>query len=130
MSLSSPFGAATEEAFFSSKTSTTTTSTGSPKKNTALETKSPVTEEEQHSSTMDSSTEQHVGRRSKVSVNKNVHKERKRRRRSVKSVDICKDFNVYLVNVRGAKSKLVSLKAIADDPQVNPDVINLVETNM
>ena len=55
---------------------------------------------------------------------------RRRRRRNVNSKIVSEDFKVYLVNIRGAKSKLVSLQSIADDQQVNPSVINLVETNL
>ena len=64
---------------------------------------------------------------------KTINKKRKRRRgRKTKSDKIVKDndFKVYLVNVRGVSSKQESLKSIIDDPQVNPDVINLLETNL
>ena len=59
------------------------------------------------------------------------HVKRKRRRRGgVHRKPVSKDFIVYLVNIRGANSKKVSLQSIIDDPHVNPDVINLVETNL
>ena len=33
-------------------------------------------------------------------------------------------------NIRGARSKLLSLKAITNNPSVDPDVVSLVETNL
>ena len=63
---------------------------------------------------------------------KSVKNKRKRRRGGGNANKVIrnKDFNVYLVNLRGAKSKLVSLQAIVDDPNVKPDLANLVETNL
>ena len=64
------------------------------------------------------------------SVTVKLAKKKRRRRGGVNRKPVRKDFVVYLVNIRGANSKKVSLQAIVDDPTVNPDVINLVETNL
>ena len=39
-------------------------------------------------------------------------------------------FSIFLSNVRGARSKLLSLQAIVNNPDVNPEVVALVETNL
>ena len=81
---------------------------------------------------MESSNEPHLDDETKPKTIKHYKKKRRRRGgvKSVKSKHVSKDFKVYIVNIRGANSKKVSLKSIIDDPQVDPDMINLVETNL
>ena len=59
-----------------------------------------------------------------------MQKKKRRRKGGVNRKLVSKDFKVYLVNIRGANSKNVSLQSIVEDPQVIPDVINLVETKL
>ena len=68
------------------------------------------------------------GKKSTTVVSKKK-KVNKRRRKNENSVNNNK-FSVYLVNIRGASSKLISLKSIIDNPQVEPNLVTLVETNL
>ena len=139
MSFSSSTGASEKEAFFREAPTTTTTPTVvattvattnirmAPNNSSA--TTIPARNVPKLCPAVESSNEQLLDDETKSKPIKHV-KRKRRRRKGVHSKQVSKDFKVYLVNIRGANSKKVSLQAIVDDPQVNPDVINLVETNL
>ena len=83
----------------------------------------------EHCAPVESANEQLLVDEAKPKTIKHANKKR-RRGGCVNSKPASKDFVIYLVNIRGANSKKVSLQSIVDDPEVNPDVVNLVETNL
>ena len=63
--------------------------------------------------------------------NQAIRKRKTRRgRRRILQNKVCKKFNLYLCNIRAVRSKLVLLKDIVNKPDVDPEVVALVETNL
>ena len=129
LSLPTSTGASEKETFFRKTSSSSTTPPVVASTATTIAATNVSSNNSQHDTTVESSDEQLLVDKTKPKSVKHAKKKR-RRRGGVHKKPVSKDFKVYLVNIRGANSKKVSLQSIVDDPQVNPDVINLVETNL
>ena len=114
------------------KSESKTICSSAPTKGAVTETEDTVSNESGDGSTKDSSSERQVDNEQKPKPKFTIKCKRKRKRSrcNVNKHKVSTEFSVYLLNIRGAKSKLVSLQSIVDDPEVNPDVINLIETNL
>ena len=68
-----------------------------------------------------------ISTKKKLNLNK---RGRRGRKREYVSKNSSNKFSIFLSNIRGARSKMLSLQAIVKNPTVDPEVISLVETNL